>query len=147
MIRIGVIGIQGAIHAHEASLMCAASAIGALIDVHVLRHPEQISNIDGFVMPGGESTAMRLAGSSILSALFERLEHESELPVLATCAGAILLADPGGDMDPLIDVEITRNAWGRQKESFEAQKDGDYLHRLLRYLLKLVEVQAHDFLV
>lgn len=106
--KIGVLAVQGAFREHAAVLR----RLGA--DVVEVRKPEQLAGLDGLVVPGGESTAImrliRLYGLEDAIRGFER-------PVFGTCAGMILLdrAHLG-----LVDLEVDRNAYGRQVASFEA---------------------------
>ena len=106
--RVGVLAVQGNFREHSAMLR----ALGA--DVVEVRKPEQLEGLDGLVVPGGESTTfmrlMRLYG------LDEALRGFGG-PVLGTCAGMIVL-----DRNHLgvVDLEVERNAYGRQVASFEA---------------------------
>jgi len=106
--RVGVLAVQGNFREHAAMLR----ALGA--DVVEVRLPEQLDGLDGLVIPGGESTAitrlMRLYG-------LEEAIRQFAAPVFGTCAGMILLdrAHLG-----LVDLEVDRNAYGRQVASFEA---------------------------
>jgi pyridoxal 5'-phosphate synthase pdxT subunit len=106
--KLGVLAVQGDFREHAAMLR----RLGA--DVVEVRKPEQLEGLDGLVVPGGESTTfmrlMRLYG------LDEALRVFSA-PVLGTCAGMIVLdrAHLG-----LMDLEVDRNAYGRQVASFEA---------------------------
>jgi 5'-phosphate synthase pdxT subunit len=105
---IGVLAVQGNFREHAAALR----RLGA--DVVEVRKPEQLEGLDGLVVPGGESTAiMRLIR---LYGLEDAIRSFAG-PVLGTCAGMILLdrAHLG-----LVDVEVERNAYGRQVASFEA---------------------------
>jgi pyridoxal 5'-phosphate synthase pdxT subunit len=106
--RIGVLALQGNFREHVAMLR----RLGA--DAIEVRKPEQVEGIDGLVVPGGESTTfmrlMRLYG------LDEALRRFGG-PVLGTCAGMIVLDRRHLD---LVDVEVERNAYGRQLASFEA---------------------------
>jgi 5'-phosphate synthase pdxT subunit len=106
--RIGVLAVQGNVREHAATLR----RLGA--DVVEVRKPEQLEGLDGLVVPGGESTTfmrlMRLYG------LDEALRTFAG-PVLGTCAGMIVL--DRGHLD-LMDIEVDRNAYGRQVASFEA---------------------------
>jgi 5'-phosphate synthase pdxT subunit len=106
--RIGVLALQGAFREHERALRAAGA------DVVEVRLPEQIEGLDGLVIPGGESTTItRLAE---LYGLDEAIRAFTG-PVFGTCAGMILLdrAHLG-----LADLEVDRNAYGRQVASFEA---------------------------
>jgi pyridoxal 5'-phosphate synthase pdxT subunit len=105
---IGVLALQGNFREHAAMLR----ALGA--NVVEVRLPEQLDGLDGLVIPGGESTAiMRLARLYGLEEAIRRFRGA----VLGTCAGMILLdrAHLG-----LVDLEVDRNAYGRQVASFEA---------------------------
>lgn len=94
-----------------------------------LRSAGQLQTVDALVMPGGESTTMDklLRAYGLHSPLRERIA--AGLPVLATCAGTILLADEvidgTSDQEPLrlLPIRVRRNAYGRQPESFEADLD------------------------
>jgi 5'-phosphate synthase pdxT subunit len=107
-VRIGVLAVQGNFREHAAMLR----RLGA--DAVEVRLPEQLDGLDGLVIPGGESTAItrliRLYG-------LEDAIRRFAAPVFGTCAGMILLdrAHLG-----LVDLEVERNAYGRQPASFEA---------------------------
>ena len=111
MARIGVLAVQGNFREHAAMLR----RLGA--DAVEVRKPEQLDGLDGLVIPGGESTTfmrlMRLYG------LDEALRRFSA-PIFGTCAGMIVL---DRNHLGLVDLEVARNAWGRQVHSFEADLD------------------------
>ncbi len=106
--RIGVLAVQGNFREHAAMLR----RLGAY-PVEV-RKPEQLEGLDGLVIPGGESTTfmrlMRLYG-------LEDAVRRFEQPILGTCAGLIVL---DREHLGLLDVDVARNAYGRQVASFEA---------------------------
>jgi 5'-phosphate synthase pdxT subunit len=106
--RIGILAVQGNFREHAAMLR----RLGA--DPVEVRKPEQLEGLDGLVVPGGESTTfmrlMRLYGLQDAIRAFQQ-------PVLGTCAGLIVL---DRDHLGLVDVEVARNAYGRQVSSFEA---------------------------
>ncbi|MEK9523807.1 pyridoxal 5'-phosphate synthase glutaminase subunit PdxT [Streptomyces sp. NPDC087908] len=117
---IGVLALQGDVREHLIAL-AAADAVARPV-----RRPEELAEIDGLVIPGGESTTI-----SKLAELFGMAEPLREriaagLPVYGTCAGLIMLAekilDPRSGQDTFggIDMIVRRNAFGRQNESFEA---------------------------
>ncbi|MFE3476378.1 MULTISPECIES: pyridoxal 5'-phosphate synthase glutaminase subunit PdxT [unclassified Streptomyces] len=117
---IGVLALQGDVREH---LIALASADALARPV---RRPEELTEVDGLVIPGGESTTM-----SKLAVLFGMMEPLRErvragMPVYGTCAGMILLAekilDPRSGQETVggIDMIVRRNAFGRQNESFEA---------------------------
>ena len=111
--RIGVLAVQGNFREHAAMLR----RLGA--EPVEVRKPEQLEGLDGLIIPGGESTAiMRLVRLYGL----EDAIREFARPVFGTCAGMILL-----DRNHLgvLDLEVARNAYGRQVASFEADLDLD----------------------
>ena len=109
--RIGVLASQGDFAAHVEMLR----ALGA--DAYEVRTPEQLTGLDGLVIPGGESTTMMkaIARDGLAGAIAAHLD--SGAPILGTCAGMIVC-----DRDHLgmVDVRCRRNAFGRQIASFEA---------------------------
>lgn len=116
--RVGILALQGDVREHRLAL----ERLGA--EVVEVRRPSQLDEVDGLVIPGGESTTIgRLA---TLYGLIDPLRKHlrSGLPVYGTCAGMIFLAS-GVDGAPqpqleVLDATVRRNAWGRQNESFEA---------------------------
>jgi 5'-phosphate synthase pdxT subunit len=123
MLRVGLAMLQGARHEHAEALRGAANELGLPLEIVQCRRSDDIDGtLDALVLPGGESTTMRIASQheSLLSALFSWMEAHPNRPVLGTCAGAILLAEPGDQRSPFIAASISRNAWGRQRDSFEA---------------------------
>ena len=129
MVVIGIAMLQGARHAHIDAIQSAAAELAMEIEIVELRTAEDLGNqvIDALMLPGGESTVMRLRGndetSRLLPSLYEWMRENESRPVLATCAGAILLADPQDGGSPLVDAEIDRNAYGGQADSFESALD------------------------
>jgi 5'-phosphate synthase pdxT subunit len=119
--RIGVLALQGDFEAHARALAALGHRV-ALVKV-----PADLEGLEGIVLPGGESTTqLRLLASSGLGPPLA-CAIRAGLPVLATCAGLILLArrvvDPEQEGLDLLDVTVARNAWGRQLDSFEATSD------------------------
>ena len=112
-LRIGVLALQGAFREHAKTLR----QLGA--EVVEVRLPEELEGLDGLVVPGGESTTiMRLARSSGLDQAIRRFRG----PIFGTCAGMIVL---DREHLGLADIEVERNAFGRQVRSFEADVDLD----------------------
>ena len=123
MMRVGLAMLQGARHEHEEAILSIAKDLNHDVEVVQLRKGEDVdSTIQGLILPGGESTTMRIASRSegLLDAIYNWMNEHPNRPVLGTCAGAILLAMPSNDRTPYINVNISRNAWGRQRQSFEA---------------------------
>jgi 5'-phosphate synthase pdxT subunit len=118
--KAGVLAIQGDVREHEAMLE-RAGAFAVKV-----RHAHELDSVDALVIPGGESTTIGklLDRFGLLEPLRARVREG--LPVYGTCAGLILLADEvvGRDPAPLrvggLDVTVERNAYGRQRDSFEA---------------------------
>jgi pyridoxal 5'-phosphate synthase pdxT subunit len=121
--KIGILALQGDVREHRRAL----NELGAH-PVEV-RLPEDLSGVDGLILPGGESTAISLLieSAGLRPALEERLE--AGMPAFGTCAGMILLArdilDGRPDQVPFgaIDIGVRRNAFGRQVDSFETSLD------------------------
>ncbi|KDR96699.1 5'-phosphate synthase pdxT subunit [Peptoclostridium litorale DSM 5388] len=117
-LKVGILCMQGAFLEHRNSL----ERLG--VEVKEVRKAEQLEGLDGLVLPGGESTAI---GKLIRElGIKDRMEAliTGGLPVWGTCAGMILLAKKltGSDVVhmPMMDIEVTRNAYGRQLGSFSA---------------------------
>lgn len=120
--------VQGARHEHDEALTEAAASLGLDLTVVPLRSAADVDDrLDALVLPGGESTTMRLAteAGGLLSAVFAWIAAHPGRPVLGTCAGAILLAMPGEEHAPFVEVDVARNGWGRQRASFEASVEVD----------------------
>ena len=118
--KIGVLALQGAFIEHIKALRS--------LDVEAVevRKPEQLRNLDGLIIPGGESTTFgKLA---VEYGLIEPMRAlcDAGKPVWGTCAGMIFLAKEVGRAQPLLgvmDVQVKRNAFGRQVDSFEIDLD------------------------
>ena len=127
-VKFGVLAIQGDVRENVDSLRLALEEVGIDGTVHEVWSPEDISTLDGLVIPGGESTTigqLSLANDS-LKEIKEKIQ--AGMPVLGICAGMILLSNNASDRivsmkQPLLevlDVTVKRNAFGRQGRSFEA---------------------------
>jgi 5'-phosphate synthase pdxT subunit len=119
--RVGVLALQGDVREHVALLA------GRGADVALVRRPEELADVDGLVIPGGESSVI-----DKLSRIFGMREPvrsaiAAGLPVYGTCAGLILLADTvldgidGQQSFGGMDIAVRRNAFGRQTDSFETE--------------------------
>ena len=126
-ITAGVVAVQGDVSEHAEAVVAAADEHGQQAEVIEIRESGLVADCDVLLMPGGESTTIsRLIHREGIAA--EIREHvAAEKPVLATCAGLIVAAADAGDdrVQPLdlLDVTVQRNAFGRQKDSFEAPLD------------------------
>ena len=138
---VGVLSLQGDFAAHGAALERAGAA-----PVYV-REREQLAALDGLVIPGGESTTMLklLRYDGLLDALVEFGRHR---PIFGTCAGAILLASrvqsPAQESLGLMDLEIERNAYGRQIDSRVAvlEPEAEFQNRTHPGKLEAVFIRA-----
>jgi 5'-phosphate synthase pdxT subunit len=118
--RIGVLALQGDFREHLAALRaCEVEGIG-------VRTVEELDRVDALIIPGGESTTMsRLMASALRQRIQERAA--AGMPVMGTCAGMILMAsevlDGTAEQEPLklMHLAVRRNAYGRQRDSFEAE--------------------------
>ena len=117
--RIGVLAAQGAFAEHIAILHRLK------VEVTPVRLPAELVGLDGLIIPGGESTSIsRLMLDYNLASEIRSLAKNG-LPIFGTCAGMILLASEisDSDVEPLsvMDIAVRRNAFGRQRDSFEAE--------------------------
>lgn len=123
-IRAGVIAVQGDVSEHVRALKRAGQRRGETVSVDQIRTSGTVPECDLLVVPGGESTTIsRLVHEEGIAE--EIIAHvNADKPVLATCAGLILLARDANDDRVnelnLIDASVRRNAFGRQRDSFEA---------------------------
>ncbi|MDY6775543.1 MAG: pyridoxal 5'-phosphate synthase glutaminase subunit PdxT [Halobacteria archaeon] len=125
--KVGIIGVQGDVSEHETAVREAGEYLGIDVETVVIRSSGVVPDCDVLVLPGGESTTI----SSLVTEegiADEILDHvDDRKPMLATCAGLIVSSrDPQDDRVEslgVIDAVVDRNAFGRQKESFEAEID------------------------
>ncbi len=132
-VSIGILGIQGDVEENKTVAEEALNHINTKGEVRVVRHAEEIEKIDGLIIPGGESTVMTTLAAvqgGILHVITRRID--GGMPVLGTCAGMIMLAKRAYDrivgetkqqLLSKIDIVVERNAFGRQRDSFEAKID------------------------
>jgi 5'-phosphate synthase pdxT subunit len=128
-LTVGVLAIQGDVYENIASTERAIKELGIEGSVVGVKTSEDISKLDGLIIPGGESTTMgqlSLVNSS-LKIIKEKIEQG--MPVLGICAGMIMLSKTANDrvvgktdqpLLDLLDIKLERNSFGRQKKSFEA---------------------------
>lgn len=132
-IKVGVLGIQGDIEENILSVAEALKNLNLQGTVESVRYSESIAELDGLILPGGESTVI---GNllSIQGNIFQTIKKKitEGMPVLGTCAGLIMLSKRTYDkvvgetkqnLFGVLDVVIERNAFGRQHESFEVDLD------------------------
>jgi len=117
--KIGVLASQGAFAEHIA-ILCQLG-----VEAVPVRLPQELKGLDGLIIPGGESTSIsRLLRDYNLISEIKDLARNG-LPVFGTCAGMILMAEKNSDsyLEPLgvMGITVKRNAFGRQRESFETE--------------------------
>jgi 5'-phosphate synthase pdxT subunit len=125
-LSIGVLGIQGSISEHVNSMKKALDKANLEGQVLIVKNKEDIEKINGLIIPGGESTTIykALTKSHLFDEILKRIQKHN-LPIMGTCAGCVLLArqtlEKIGEIELLnaMDMQVQRNAFGRQKESFE----------------------------
>ena len=128
-LNLGVLPIQGDVNENILSIKAAIDALDIDGTVTSVRTPDEISKVDGLVIPGGESTT--IGQLSLFNGAFITLKDKIEqgMPVLGICAGMILLSKTVKDKvvgkidQPLLnilDIKLERNSFGRQRESFES---------------------------
>jgi len=127
--KAGVLALQGDFREHARAF---ADAGATPVEV---RTPEELARVDALAIPGGESTTIsKLARSAeLVDPIVERAREG--LPILGTCAGMIVMAERVIGLEPLlglIDIEVERNAYGRQVDSFEADLDVDGIDHPVR---------------
>lgn len=134
MVRVGVLGLQGDVLEHVELLREIKG-----VEPVVVKDAKSLASVDALVIPGGESTTIGrlIEMRGLREDIIDRIR--GGLPVLGTCAGAILLATRVEDREvgeveqPLLrvmDIYVLRNAFGRQKDSFEAQVELDGIGRV-----------------
>jgi pyridoxal 5'-phosphate synthase pdxT subunit len=130
-ISVGVLGIQGDIEENKTIVQEALNRSNVKGNVKCVRYADEIENIDGLILPGGESTVIGTLATiqgGILHTIKRRIAEG--MPVLGTCAGMIMLAKRAYDrvvgetrqqLLSNLDIVVERNAFGRQEDSFEAK--------------------------
>ncbi len=126
--KVGVVSVQGAAPEHLRTFKRAMEVKGMEGEVVFVRREKDLDGVRCLALPGGESTTI----SKLLHRfdIFQRIIElgEKGVPIMGTCAGCILLAKEGGEeversetkLMGMMDMAVKRNAFGRQKESFEA---------------------------
>jgi pyridoxal 5'-phosphate synthase pdxT subunit len=122
VIRIGVLSVQGAVSEHLKALeQCNVEAVA-------VKNIESLNTVGGLIIPGGESTTIgKLIDIFGLAELIRARSRQGSLAVFGTCAGMVLMANKvsGGEEGQiklnLMDISVKRNAFGRQRESFETE--------------------------
>ena len=129
-IQIGILAIQGDIEENLSATNLALSELGIKGNATAVKYANEIVNVDGLILPGGESTVIgtlaKLSGTT--QSIKDRINDG--MPVMGTCAGMIMLAKRAYDkvvgetkqqLLNVLDITVERNAFGRQDDSFEAE--------------------------
>ena len=135
--NIGVLSLQGDVAENIASTEAALSELHETGQVTEVKTPDQISKLDGLIIPGGESTM--IGQLSLINGSLKKIKEKinSGMPVFGICAGLILLSKNAKDRvigstdQPLLDllnVDVERNSFGRQRDSFEAEISMDSIN-------------------
>lgn len=131
-VNIGILGMQGDVEENIVATRAALAKAGLKGNVRQVKTPDQISKLDGLILPGGESTM--IGQMSLVNGAIKTIKEKIQqgMPVFGICAGLILLSKNAkerivGKMDQplldLLDVRVERNSFGRQRDSFEAEID------------------------
>ena len=129
-LNIGILAVQGDVAENVMATKMSLDELGIDGIVNEVKTPEQIADLDGLIIPGGESTV--IGTLSLVNGSLKKIKEKIAIgmPVFGICAGLILLSKKAkdrvvGEMDqPLLDfldVKIERNAFGRQRDSFESE--------------------------
>lgn len=129
--KIGVLAVQGAVSEHVEMTNRALRDLGRSGSAAVVRRVDQIEGIDSLIIPGGESTTISrlIDKQGLRDSIVKR--GQDGMPIMGTCAGCILMAKAGDEdvertdteLLSLMDMKVARNAFGGQRESFEAELD------------------------
>ncbi|MFZ3385232.1 MAG: pyridoxal 5'-phosphate synthase glutaminase subunit PdxT [Candidatus Methanoperedens sp.] len=129
--RIGVIAIQGNVEEHVIALGNALREADLQAEIIKIKHKGIVGSCDALILPGGESTTLGrlLKREGIADEI--KTAAKAGIPIMGTCAGLVLLAKYGDEqvektgqsLLELMDIHVNRNAFGRQKESFETLID------------------------
>ena len=121
-IAIGVLALQGDVSEHVSAVRNAAQKLRKQVDVVEVREKKDLAGLDGLIIPGGESTTFyKLCQREGIFGEIKKIKN-----ILGTCAGAIMLSRNAQNKTKdqvtlqLMDIEVARNAYGRQNDSFEA---------------------------
>ena len=126
MLKIGVLAIQGDVSEHASAVEKTLKKLNLNGKIVEVKTAGQVKEIDALIIPGGESTAIGklMAKTGIDKAI---KEISGKIPVMGTCAGMVLISGEvrsgikGQPLLNLMNIKVNRNAFGRQKESFEAK--------------------------
>jgi len=125
-VSIGVLAVQGAVSEHITAMTNTLRETNTSGNVFFVNNIDDIKKIDALILPGGESTAISniLYKNGMYEVIKKRI-NDNNLPIMCTCAGCVILAKELADEDnkvkllQVMDMQVARNSFGRQRESFE----------------------------
>ena len=133
--RVGVLALQGDVSEHLVAMRNAMGKMKIGGEVIEVKRKDGLKDLDSLVIPGGESTAIgKLIAKYGIDSEIKNLAKKG-IPIMGTCAGLVLVAKEGDEevaktgqpLLGLMDIKVKRNAFGRQRESFEADLEMDVL--------------------
>ena len=130
MVKVGVIALQGGVAEHLHMLRRASEETGIPVETVLVKRPWHLDGVSAVIIPGGESTTIgKLMKRTGVAERLRKLLVEEGVAAMGTCAGAVLFAkrvrdrirgETGQETLAAMDIAVTRNYYGRQRESFEA---------------------------
>lgn len=123
MLKIGILNLQGAVSEHYDITCKTVEEMNIEAEVKTVRYANDVSGCDGLIISGGESTVI---GKILFERGIDKVIHDENIPIFGTCAGMVLLAKETNYEQPLLglmDMNVGRNSFGRQKDSFETELD------------------------
>ena len=137
--KVGVLALQGDVEEHLEAFRKAAAELGIAAEVVRVKRADQLEDLAALAIPGGESTTIGRLAQRL--GMLDKLKAAvgSGLPTLATCAGAVLLAkevrdavvgQTGQPLLAVLNASVVRNAFGRQRDSFEADVEVEGIGRV-----------------
>jgi len=123
MIKIGILNLQGAVSEHVEMTLKAIENMDKSNEViaKVVRYADEVAECNGIIISGGESTVI---GKLIKERGIDKVIIDNKIPIFGTCAGMVLLSkktDYDQDILGIMDIEVKRNSFGRQRDSFESE--------------------------
>ena len=127
-VNIGIIGVQGAILEHANTIKRLFSETNTDGEIFIIRDKNQLEKVDGLIIPGGETTTISkiLVKTGLYDKILDRIKRKN-IAIMGTCAGCVVLSEKiinsSSEIKCLnaIKMHVKRNAFGRQKESFEQE--------------------------
>ena len=121
MLTIGILNLQGAVSEHKDITEKAIEKMGIIAQTKNVRYADDLKGCDGLIISGGESTVI---GKILFERDLDKIIKDKKIPIFGTCAGMVLLAKKTNYEQPILgimDIEVVRNSFGRQKDSFETE--------------------------